>query len=506
VIVATTLALTAGWQGTAATAASPGFCGLTGFPAAPSYVWTGAAGDGSWQTAGNWTVGGVTATMPPGDPYDPNGPDDLDDSSRDVDYVCIGQEPGGTAADVTLGGGQYTAGPAVAALDIGQGADLTVDNNSKLWLNGPQTSSRTSYVRAGSELSIQGSTLGGIGTLSVSGTLETASLPSFPVTITTRWCDVGKHSPCSGPPPTKGKTNIAAGGLFTVDGNPSNAPAAGINLEDERIVDNSGTIRLANKGYIAADYGTSIKNDAGGTVDITNDFGIYEGRDHFGPPPVLTSSGVVQKSAGTGTSVIGTTYKQQTAGSLAVATGGLSVDRSTKKKGVTVPVATVTQGASYGLGACPAVVGGDPSACTESTVDAANPQSASVTLGSTSSSSTVQVATQTSGLPASHIGQAVQFETPGADPTTANPSLFVMVYDSSLVPAGGLSAFTMERAADNSNTFVAIPDCGSGGNPPSGQQSCVDMRGIAGVSSEILPNGDAKIVIRTTQNSRWVGV
>ena len=35
---------------------------------ADTYVWTGAAGDGRWMTAGNWSVGGSTATRAPGVP------------------------------------------------------------------------------------------------------------------------------------------------------------------------------------------------------------------------------------------------------------------------------------------------------------------------------------------------------------------------------------------------------------------------------------------------------
>ena len=41
---------------------------LSGILWADTYVWTGAAGDGRWMTAGNWSVGGSTATRAPGVP------------------------------------------------------------------------------------------------------------------------------------------------------------------------------------------------------------------------------------------------------------------------------------------------------------------------------------------------------------------------------------------------------------------------------------------------------
>ncbi len=498
-----------------AVAAGPTFCGLTGFAAANSYVWTGAAHDGSWQTAGNWTVGGVAATAPPGGPYDAGGRRKLDVPSRDVDYVCIGQEPGGAAAHVTLGGpldanGVPTlyAGAAVAALDLGQGADLTVSGNSRLWLNGPATAARASDVRFGSTLHLQAATLGGVGTLDVAGVLEAASDQYYPVTITTRWCDVGDPG-CSGPPPTKGHIVVAAGGQFLVDGTAVGTATAGINLEDKRVVDNSGVVRIANEGYIAADDGTVIENRQTGTIDITNNFGVYQGRSRYGAGlTVLDNDGAVSKTAGAATSVVASDYHQLAHGTVAVGTGTLTVDRSSTSAAVVLPAATVSSGGTYGLGSCSPVhaagTAPNPSGCDTFTVDPGSPQAASATLSTSSAGSLVRVGTQTTGLPAGAIGQAVQFTTPSSHPTRTNPNIFVMLYDSTLVSASKFLTLTMKRAEDGSTTFVTIANCPASGLPPAGG-SCVDRRGIAGVSSSFTGN-TARIVIRTMQNSRWVGV
>ena len=501
--VAATLAtgLTATLHAQKALASTTTFCGLTGFPATHSYVWTGAAHDNTWQTPGNWNVGGVPATAAPGNPYDPNGPGNFDDASRDVDYVCIGA-PGGTAANVTLGGvgGDNIVGAAIAALDVGQNAHLTVTGNSRLWLNNPQTTTTPSSIRSGSELDLNGATLGGVGNLIVSGKLDAASNSSFPVTITTRWCDVG--ATCTAAPTNRGIITVASGGQFIVNG----TPKGGINLEDEKIVDNSGTVTLANSGYIAADNGTSIKNEAGGTISIADDFGIYQGRGHFGASlAILTNLGALKKSAGTGNSVVGLNFQQSGAGSVAVTTGSLTVGRSTTGAGVSIPAATVTAGGSYGLGACPALVSHTSTPCSSLTVSASSPQAALVTLSTVGGNSSVQVATQTTGLPSGHIGQAVQFETPGSTPTVTKPNLFTLLYDASVWQNRTLSSVKLERAADGSNTFLQIANCPSNGNPPAGQ-SCVDMRGISGVSSTLTTGGGAKIVIRTTQNSRWTAI
>lgn len=489
----TTIAL---GSGGAPAGASSSYCGLTGFPASDSYVWTGAAGDHSWQTAANWKVGGLPATMPPGNPYDPNGPGNFDDASRDTDYVCIG---GG--ASVTLGG-QFFAGAVVAALDLGQNAHLTVTGNSRLWLVRAQSSAQPSNVRSGSVLDLQGATLGGKGQLVVAGTLNATTTASFPVTITTRWCDVG--ATCTAAPAARGLLTIATGGRLAVNGNPPAPGLGGINLEDERIVSNSGTVQLANKGFIAADHGTTIKNLAGATIDIANNYGIYEGRNHFGGLSVLNNAGLLRKSAGTGVSVVASTYQKVSGSTVRVLAGSLTIGRSTTSGGVSTPPATVSQGGTFGLGACPAVTDTNPAPCTTFTATSSNPQAATATLGATAGTSTVQVQTQTTGLPAGHVGQAVQFNTPTAHPTVSQPSVFVILYDTSVVGSRTVSTIVMKRAEDGSTSFVSIPNCLSTGVPPSGQASCVDKRGISGVSSAKLSNGDLRMVIRTTQNSRWV--
>ena len=341
-------------------------------------------------------------------------------------------------------------------------------------------------------------------TLIVAGTLDADTTDSFPVTITTRWCDVPAQ--CTAAPTARGEINVQSGGQLLVAGNPSGTTFGGINLEDEKDINNAGTISLSNRGFIAADFGTTIENVTGGTIAITNNLGIYEGRNHFGAQPSLTNNGHLGKTAGTGASVIGAKYVPASSGTVGITTGTLTLDQSSTTSGVTIPTATVAQAGSYGLGSCPAVTNGNPNGCTAPNVSATSPQAATVTLGTSAGSSTVSIATQTTGLPSGAIGQAVQIQTPNAHPTVAKPSLFTLYYDTSLVNGATLAQFKMKRAEDNSNTFLAVPNCLSTGAPPSGKPSCVDERNIAGVSSQIMSNGDAKIVIRTTQNSRWVAV
>ena len=65
--------------------------------------------------------------------------------------------------------------------------------------------------------------------------------------------------------------------------------------------------------------------------------------------------------------------------------------------------------------------------------------------------------------------------------------------------------------ATGTTSYVKLRACLANGNPPSGQVTCVDRRGLAGSSRNVFDDEgpgnapDVLMVVRTLTTSRWVG-
>ncbi len=143
-----------------ASADVPAYCSMS-WAGQVLFVWDGGGGDGQWSTAANWT-----------NDQDPN----LTHAS--TGYVCI---PSGAA--VTMGAGIQAD---IQAIDLQDGARLTLATGSKLYVYGDQAT-RPSVLRPTSSTYLSG-TLGGPGRIDLLGTMWWRSTPNGASTIATRDC------------------------------------------------------------------------------------------------------------------------------------------------------------------------------------------------------------------------------------------------------------------------------------------------------------------------------
>lgn len=461
--------------------AAVAFCGLTGLD---KYTWSGPVG-GRWDVAANWTNNGAVSSRVPGM---------WNDLTSENDYVCI---PSGKSvvmpAPNSLPDGSFWA--TLRAIDVGTNATLLVDEGSMLFLEGSQ-STHPSFARSGSTVTLRSSTLGGRGKITFNGTLNWINTRGA-ATMVTRFCDVGAG--CDGPlTGAIGRTVIAATGRLNVN-------SAGVNLEDKRVIENRGLTTVSGTGYIAADYGTSFTN-AGGTFDIRNDRGYYQGRQRYQITQrgSFVNTGILRKSAGTGTSVVDAVYSEGStgAGRIVVQTGQISI--LGRANDAASNTATVSPGAAFGVGGC------DPAAssiCTQPVATSADKQVESVALPAGGAVTDVTIEELPSLKTASMRTAPTHITTPSAVASTSNPMTFRFGLDASLVRSGetplalSQSLAVSRQADDGATPPVPVPNC-TGSTPTGSQQSCVDRSASQAATSGA--GGDVVLVVRTTQNSRWI--
>lgn len=461
VIVAVVATLLTGVVSSPPAEAAPGFCALTGMQ---KNTWTGAAGDGLWDTGGNWSLGRA-----------PNFTDGA------TGYVCIN-----AGSTVTMRAGESAE---LQAFDVASGTTLKLDTGSVLLVQGSQVT-RPSYLRSGTTTLLKGA-LGGPGRIELLGKMTWASSPTGASTISTRRCGLGG---------TCGAAVNGQRGLLVV-GNRGliDVTPLGVNLTDEYQLRVHGTVKLRGQGYVSADRGTSLEllpklNTAGvGTLLITNNGGWYEGRTLYGVTALSTvvNGGLIRKSAGTGTSVVVGTYTR-------VGTGAIRVDRGTLSmpEGVDHD-AIVGASDTYGFGACST----DTFGC-QPVADAQSPQTGSISVPSTDGNGAgIELLLDGAGPPGT-IGERVYAGASGLEATATNPAVMQLRYDTSVLGGKSWSQIIVDRAPGQTTTFAPVPACQLNGTPPSGNVSCVDRRGQA-TSSRTLADGDAVMVIRTTGFSRW---
>lgn len=444
-----------------AEAAAPGFCSLSGMQ---KNTWTGGAGDGLWDTGGNWSLGRA-----------PNFTDGA------TGYVCINAR-----STVTMRAGESAE---LQAFDVAAGTTLKLDTGSILLVEGSQVT-RPSYLRSGTTTLLKG-TLGGPGRIELLGAMTWSSSPTGASTMSTRRCGLG--ATCSG------AVSGPRGLLVVGNGGRIDVTPLGVNLADEYQLRVYGTLKLLGQGYVSADRGTSLEllpklNATGvGTLLITNDGGWYEGRTLYGITTLSTiaNGGLIRKSAGTGTSVIVGTYTRVGGGAIRVDRGTLSMPDGVAHNAI------VGASDTYGFGACNT----DTFGC-QPVADAQDPQTGSISVPSTDGNgASIELLLDGAG-PAGTIGERVYAGASGLQATPTNPAVLQLRYDTSVLGGKIWSQINVDRAPGLTTTFVAVPACQANGTPPSGSLACVDRRGQA-TSSRTLSDGDALMVIRTTGFSRW---
>jgi hypothetical protein len=471
----------------AANATEPSFCQPGGFTAANTFVWTGAAGTSDWFTDGNWR-----GHKAPGLVVDWMNIADY----RDTAHVCIGLDGNGTPAHVTIGIVHKTEvvdarAASIAALDLGHSATLTINQGSKFFVQG-NSGATTSYVRRGSKLAMYAATLGGSGNLVIDGKLTWSDSNGFVSTQTTRNCDLYAPSRCSGRTTSPGTTTIATDGKMYVNGD----PVGGVNLEDNRVIDNFGLITISRAGFIAADDGTLIKNESGARIRIANDGGIYEGRSHYGQttPPALINNGTITKSGTAGTSVIGARLAPGGAGTVVVGSGTLTIGENK------IPAARVDQGSSYGTGSC---AGG--AICRTPALTTHDHQLTRVSLPkhfSGHAEVSINENAKSAGAPAGYKGHPVKILAKGATSSSAFPLSYTLTLANSELgsKADHASKLRVYRAPAKSGRYVKIPACRSNGRPPGQANSCL-------TPGRVAVTGGVQLTVHTTvPNSRWVVV
>ena len=439
------------------------------------FVWDGAAddtpgavGDGrSWNDRHNWDQDCV-----PGLRFDTPYDDD----------VTI---PAGASV-------QLSAGESATVLHLHNAGSVTVATGGWLVLQG-ESESRLMTVKGG---------LGGEGRLTVTQRLSWVSTPNGAATQTTRRCELAEVD-CSTPvPPVAGRTVVAAGATMSVSG-------LGVNLVDSRVIEVHGKLVLSKGGYLAADDGTAVQlvRDAQSTGQLVlqNDLGVYRGTIVAGlPRAVLTNTGTILKTAGTGTSIIDATYRDTDPGSpyrgrVVVRRGTVSIwsDAAT----ATAVTATVSQGAGLATGSCAgAVSAGNTAPCAHAVATDDNPQATDVTLtkpGTTTS--TVTVEEMTAEANPGGLGVPVRIETPGAVASTSAPLVFTLRIDGSLLggqpPAQAAQQRVVQRRPDG-GAYATLPSCAT--SPLGGATTaCVD-RAASGADAD-----DAVVVVRSLANSRY---
>ena len=461
-----------------------GFCDP--LPGLTLNVWQGLGvtpgADNRWENDDNWSLGIAPVRL-----EDP--------------YVCI---PAGGWPVIRAGEEAQ-----LAALDVAANGVLEVDPGGELFLYGPQLTPSTIRGR----VEVSGAAFGGPARVDVLGTLILRSLdPSAPATITTRECAYlpGPYRPGEEPcvpgiPILGEKGQIVVGDEGVVD-----VSGGKVILGDQYQLSVHGLLRVHDNGLLAADHGTrldllspTVSSSGIGTLRFEDDGDYLEGNNFFGIAALGTvvNQGRIVKAGGAGTSIVTGAYSQPAPGAVTVSRGALLLP-----SGSSTP-AMVGGGGAFGSGRC--LLPGQ-SGCEEQTfdLDRQNVQFRVPTTDSSGASVLVQELTTTSS--AADIGFPVEAHATGLSTAAADPAILSLRYDERLLGGRGWTSVNVFRRADGTTTYVELQPCLPNGHPGTGQVACVDRRGLAGSSRNVVDaegpgdSPDVIMVIRTTKTSRWV--
>jgi hypothetical protein len=210
-------------------------------------TWTGGAGNGLWQSAGNWS----TASVP---------------SSSDV--ACIGS---GTTVQVTTGSDH---------------AGVLEDSGSLTISGGSLELTSSSTPSSVASLSLQGGALTGAGSLHVSSSLSWTKEATMSGT--------GSTVLQSG---ASGTIELTAGEKATLEGRAL--------VNEGTLTFATGTIAMSTGARIASS-GTFKANSE--TTTYGSEIEVPSGSG--GPAPAFVNTGTFEKTAGTGTTTIGVVFEQ----------------------------------------------------------------------------------------------------------------------------------------------------------------------------------------------------
>ena len=284
-----------------------------------------------------------------------------------------------------------------------------------------------------------------------------------------------------------------------------------VNLGDQYQLLVHGLLLVHDGGSIAADHGTRLElrphtglTAGTGTLRFEGDGSYLEGNNDFGIAQLSTvvNQGQISKSGGTGTSLVTGAYSQPSPGAVTVASGNLLLP-----SGSATP-ARVSAGAGYGTGRC--LVPRQPG-CQAQTFNL-DRQSVEFQVPSTDTSgASVIVQELTTASSPEDIGFPVEAHATGLSATLSDPAILSLRYDERVLGGRGWSSVDVFHQATGTTSYVRLRACLANGNPPSGQVTCVDRRGLAGSSRNVFDDEgpgnapDVIMVVRTLTTSRWVG-
>ena len=259
----------------------------------------------NWDTPGNWNPVGVP---------NPTAIACIDTT----DNVVIGPSiPNITAAQVHLAGS--------ASLQVPAGRSLLVNGAAE------------SVWAPGTSVEVPMGEIGGTGTIRAQGDVTFTS-GQFGTFLTTTHNGGGQQPP-------------ADPGLLVVEGH---ATLANLGLALSTgygvSVANGGVVSMAPDTWFAADYGTALTIQPGGTLEVAGDGDYHQGFAVSGQPfSVLTNNGLLTKTAGSGTSVVDATYAGS--GQASVLSGTLALPDNQQVGASVSPGTTLATGRCEGVGA-----------------------------------------------------------------------------------------------------------------------------------------------------------
>jgi len=245
-------------------------------------TWTGLAGDNLWQTGGNWSLGHAPTTTEHALVPDvgPVGP------SLTISVPVAGQSAQRiTSAEnlAILGAGDLLLGAGTSSI----GGLLTISSGA-LTANGPLT------VQS---LVLSGGALSGTGAVNVTGTTNW----SGGTIANTAGVTLGGALAHTGASTLTGALTLLGGGSFSGASALTVAPGGVLDIAStvttNRLLDNSGTVRLSGAGQVNTNGNVAVlTNRAGGVLELAGNGG-FQGDD--GALETLSNAGLIVKTGGT---------------------------------------------------------------------------------------------------------------------------------------------------------------------------------------------------------------
>jgi hypothetical protein len=409
---------------------------------APKVVtWTHNSGTAqNWDTPNNWNPIGVPS------------PDAIA-CINTTDTVVIGPSiPNITADQVHLAG--------TTVLRVPAGRSLLVNGAAE------------SVWAPGTTVEVPMGELGGSGTIRAQGNVTFTS-GQFGTFLTTTHNGGGQQPPAdAGQLVVEGHATLANLGL---------ALSTGYGVS----VANGGVVTMAPDTWFAADYGTALTVQPGGTLELAGDGDYHQGFAVAGQPlSVLTNNGLLTKTAGAGTSVVDATYAGS--GQAAVLSGTLALPDNQQVGASVSPGTSLATGRCEGVGAsCVATV--DPAKDTMSVAFAVPGSNAGPAAVQLQELGPVSPAVDPAGVGNEVLAHAENL-------TAGQAARIDLRFSQSDVMGTPLDQVQVVHQTDT-GFDVLLPDCVNG-TLPAGLYSCV-------VRPATRTAENTFVSVLTTTTSRW---